>query len=301
MMHYSPARQLKNVRTAEGATAANAADVIVGMKGGAEKHAITSTSSTIRHFDSSAHRPTLNRIGTGSTSIKLRPKTFRGLVHSVLEFGFYVDVEDHDGDVVQKWRRLKMKDGLGTYAVLAKIVEVSVLILIILNVVLVLVATDSQVLANKGFQKFFSSVEYFSFGFFTLEYLARLWTCVENPEIGVLGPVVGRFRWMFNLFPLIDLVALAAYPAEFFSANELGVGKVLRSSRIVRVILLLRIERNAKALSVLANVLRSRRSDLHMSLFILITLFVVSSTMMYYTVWPSRQNRSIKNGGVYLT
>ena len=34
---------------------------------------------------------------------------------------------------------------------------------------------------------------------------------------------------------------------------------------------------------MLVTVLRNRRSDLQMSFFILVTLFTVSSTMMYYT------------------
>ena len=54
---------------------------------------------------------------------------------------------------------------------------------------------------------------------------------------------------MLGVFPLIDLAALAAYPADFFSDAELQVGKVLRSTRVVRVIMLLRIDRNAQAMT----------------------------------------------------
>ena len=69
------------------------------------------------------------------------------------------------------------------------------------------------------------------------------------PQVMASGSFIGRARWMLGVFPLIDLAALAAYPADFFSDAELQVGKVLRSTRVVRVIMLLRIDRNAQAMT----------------------------------------------------
>ena len=179
-----------------GGAAADARDVNLSFKGDntqqqqgrkeqEQKHP-SLTPKHLRRYDSSAHRPSLSMRG-GTKSLKLRPKSLRSAVHSILEYGFYVDVENEDGTVMQKWRRLRSKDGMHYSSMAAKALEVFILFLIIINVILVLAATDVSLLRDKTFQQFFRAVEYFSCAFFTIEYLARLWTCVESPEAGVWG------------------------------------------------------------------------------------------------------------------
>ena len=179
-----------------GGAAADARDVNVSFKGGEtqqqrereeqEQKQPSLSPHPVRRFDSSAHRPSLS-MRNGNQSLKLGPKSLRSAVYSILEFGFYVDVESYDGTVTQKWRRLRKKDGMHYSSMAAKAFEVIILALIIINVILVLAATDVSLLRDDIFRQFFKAVEYFSCFFFTCEYLARLWTCVENPEVGFGG------------------------------------------------------------------------------------------------------------------
>lgn len=217
-------------------------------------------------------------------TLRLQPITFRAKVYAVLEHGLYVRCVDDDGDVTRRRRRLKVKDGNAALVHMARAIEVTVFVLIVLNIIFALAATDSAVERDATFHDAFVIVELVSMVLFGVEYLFRWWACVEKPELAQSGPILGRLRWMLRVLPLIDLVAFAAYPIDFVAKgnSSAGAGKVLRSFRVFRIVLLLRLDRKAKALSILFRVFKAKMADLYMAFFIIITLFVVSSTMMYY-------------------
>ena len=78
------------------------------------------------------------------------------------------------------------------------------------------------------------------------------------------------------VLPIIDLVAFAAYPIDILAKgnSSAGAGKVLRSFRVFRIVLLLRLDRKAKALSILFRVFKAKMADLYMAFFIIVTLFM---------------------------
>lgn len=217
-------------------------------------------------------------------TLRLQPLTFRAKVYAVLEYSVYVRCVQGNGEVFRRRRRLKVKDGNGALVQMARAVEFAVFILIILNIAFVLAATDSAVNRDATFQDAFTVIEMLSMVLFGVEYLFRWWACVEKPDLALSGPILGRIRWMFGILPIIDLVAFAAYPIDILAKgnSSAGAGKVLRSFRIFRIVLLLRLDRKAKALSILFRVFKAKMADLYMAFFIIVTLFIVSSTMMYY-------------------
>ena len=111
---------------------------------------------------------------------------------------------------------------------------------------------------------------------FSLEYLLRLWTCVENPRFA--HPVRGRLRYMTSAMGVIDLAALAPFYLMPFAESDTVVFRLLRIFRLIRV---LKFGRYNASIGLLGRVFRSRREELFLSLVLVITLVVIASTFMY--------------------
>jgi voltage-gated potassium channel len=111
---------------------------------------------------------------------------------------------------------------------------------------------------------------------FTVEYLLRIWTCVEDPRFA--GGIRGRLRYIRSAIGLIDLAALAPfYLAPFADANTV----VFRLLRIFRLMRVLKFGRYHHSVGLLGRVFTSRREELTVSLVLVLTLVVISSTLMY--------------------
>ena len=100
---------------------------------------------------------------------------------------------------------------------------------------------------------------------FGVEYLFRWWACVEKPDLALSGPILGRIRWMFGILPIIDLVAFAAYPIDILAKgnSSAGAGKVLRSFRIFRIVLLLRLDHARRRPSASSSGVQSQDSGIY--------------------------------------
>lgn len=110
---------------------------------------------------------------------------------------------------------------------------------------------------------------------FTLEYLVRLWVCVEDPrERFHHHPVVGRLRYMATPKALIDLVAIL----------PLFLGGILSPDmlRFLRLARLLKLLRYSAALDTLGDVVKAERRVLISAGIVMLVLLVTMSSMMYY-------------------
>lgn len=110
---------------------------------------------------------------------------------------------------------------------------------------------------------------------FTLEYLVRLWVCVEDPrERFHHHPVAGRLRYMATPKALIDLVAIL----------PLFLGGVLSPDmlRFLRLARLLKLLRYSAALDTLGDVVKAERRVLISAGIVMLVLLVTMSSMMYY-------------------
>ncbi len=147
--------------------------------------------------------------------------------------------------------------------------------LIVANVAAAVLVTVDSLRASYG--KAFDYFEIFSVAVFTVEYLLRLWVCVEHPSIRPLGPVKGRVKFALGPFALIDLLAiLPFYLAFFLPAAD------LRVLRIFRLLRLLKLARYSPALATLWRVLIDERRALAAALVIMLGLLTLSAAAMYY-------------------
>lgn len=76
---------------------------------------------------------------------------------------------------------------------------------------------------------------------------------------------------------LIDILAIA--PFYLALAGDLRAIRVLRLFRLFRVI---KVARYSKAVQTLGRVIRAKREELLVAVFVLIVLLVLSSSLMYY-------------------
>lgn len=151
-------------------------------------------------------------------------------------------------------------------------------LLILASVMLAVI--DSEPTVVVGRESLFHAIEY-GFGLlFALEYLARLWTCVEHP-----GPHQSRrwpqlaARWHFMRSPagVFDLLALA--PLVLFGLS--GETYVLRLFRVLRVLRLGRLGKFSAALNLLALAVKARRFELLASAALSLVILLISSTLLY--------------------
>jgi len=125
--------------------------------------------------------------------------------------------------------------------------------------------------------------EAFIYGVFTVEYLMRMWSCMESRELAALGPLQARLKLMKGVMEVVDLVVLIAYYINFIPGfSQLKGLQALRMIRLLRVAALLKMERKASSFGQIVNVLKTKKSELMATLFTAVVLMIMSATTMYY-------------------
>lgn len=118
--------------------------------------------------------------------------------------------------------------------------------------------------------------EALSLAVFALEYLGRLWVCVDDERYR--SPFFGRLRWVFSPLALLDLLVLvpAALPM-------LGLDlRLARTFRLFRLMRGLKLVRYSKSVRTLVAVLVSKRAELLVTLSFALTLLLFASSAMYF-------------------
>lgn len=158
---------------------------------------------------------------------------------------------------------------------LEEYIRMFITLLIILNVLAVMAETVPDLHTNYHTQ--FLLLEIFSVCVFSIEYLLRLWSVVEDPKYA--HPVTGRIRYALSFFALVDLLAILPFYLPMFTSIDLRTLRILRLLRLTR---LLKLGRYSRAMRIFVNIMRNQREQLLMSLLVMLFLLIVSSTMIYY-------------------
>ncbi|MCC6160141.1 MAG: ion transporter [Deltaproteobacteria bacterium] len=156
----------------------------------------------------------------------------------------------------------------------ARIFDAAILSLILLNITAVILETVESVYSVSP--RFFRIFEWVSVLAFTIEYLARLWSCTADPRFAT--PVTGRLRFMFRPMMIVDLVAIV----PFFLASY-GYLRVVRVFRLLRLFRILKVARYSLAVRTMGRVVRAKREELLVAVFVLTMLLVVAAALIYTT------------------
>jgi voltage-gated potassium channel len=152
--------------------------------------------------------------------------------------------------------------------------DVFLITLILLNVVVLVIETVESIYNSNRF--FFHIFNWFSVIVFTIEYLLRLWSIVENSRCR--HPITGRLRFMLSPLGLIDLMAIVPFYLPFLGV-DLRFVRILRIFRLFRIF---RVAKYIKALDIIRRVIRDRKEELLVSLVFVSFLLIISSCVIYY-------------------
>ncbi len=150
-------------------------------------------------------------------------------------------------------------------------VDIFLITLIIVNLLSVVFETVDWFYAD--YRLWFITIEVVSVAIFTVEYLARIWCCVEqDPDKPASSQRIG-----FALTPLalIDLLAIAPFYLAFLVTIDLRVLRVLRLLRIFKM------TRYSSAMTMLLDVFRQEASAFVAGFFILVVLLVLAASGEY--------------------
>ena len=156
---------------------------------------------------------------------------------------------------------------------LSRQVDIFLLILITLNVLAVILETVESLYLK--YQNAFAYFELFSVTIFIVEYLLRLWSCVENVEKNI-GKLKKRIGYALSFSAIIDIMAiLPSLIALIYPTVD------LRFIRALRIIRLLKFSRYSSSINSLLSVLWDQRKSFGTAFFILFIALIIASSGMY--------------------
>jgi voltage-gated potassium channel len=140
----------------------------------------------------------------------------------------------------------------------------------VISAVFETVPTLSRPLTNV-----FAGIEAISLTVFTLEYIVRLWLCVENPRFRGVPAWRARLRYVFTPAAIIDFVAIVP-----FFIVLLG-GADVRTMVLIRLLRLFKLGRYSTGFQSLYEAIRRERQALLASLLVLSSVVLVSASLAY--------------------
>ncbi len=152
--------------------------------------------------------------------------------------------------------------------------DMGILSLIALNVLAVVLQSVPEI--ESRFARPFFVFEAFSVAVFSVEYLARLWSCVEDPEFR--RPILGRIRFALRPMVVIDLLAILPFLVSF-AAFDL---RILRAFRLLRLVRLLKATRYIAAARHFRTVLETKREEMVLTTGLMMVLLVITASVMYF-------------------
>ena len=155
-----------------------------------------------------------------------------------------------------------------------KIFEFVLSATIILNILLIVL--DSVPSIHVPYATVFSGFETFSLIFFTVEYIARVYSIVENPKYA--QPIRGRLKYMRRPIAIVDLLAILPFYFRFMTIDL----RFLRIFRLMALFRMFKIARYLHALTIFHRVLRDRKEQLVLSFIFILFILIVISFIMFY-------------------
>ncbi len=185
----------------------------------------------------------------------------------------FVHPEDRGAVSRRRWRLHEILEVGSTTDRASIIFDTVIVVLIISNVIVFAASTVADLDARYHF--WFETFNVFSVAIFTIEYIARLWVCIDLPPLRHMPPWKARLKFAATPLLIIDLLAIL----PFYLGNLFNVD--LRVLRVLRLIRFLKIARYSPALQILLRVVRSELWGLFGALIIMFSLILLSASLLY--------------------
>jgi voltage-gated potassium channel len=150
-----------------------------------------------------------------------------------------------------------------------------ILTLIVLNVAAVILETVQTLSLRYGRE--LRAFEVVSVTVFSIEYLLRVWACTSDPRYR--RPLRGRLKFVLSPMALVDLAAILPFYVPMVVRIDL---RFIRALRLFRLFRLLKVGRYSDSVRSIGAVLRSKKEELVITVFVVSILLTVSASVMYF-------------------
>ena len=151
--------------------------------------------------------------------------------------------------------------------------DIFIILLISLNILALVLESVDEI--RVQYFEWFYWFEIFSVIVFSIEYLLRIWSCVESRDPRFREALAGRLRFALTPIALVDLCAiLPFYLSVFFSLD-------LRFLRALRLLRIFKLTRYSTAMSSLLKVLRDEAQSFGAAFLILFVIMIIASSGVY--------------------
>lgn len=154
------------------------------------------------------------------------------------------------------------------------------LVLIILNPIAVILESVRPI--HSEYFNAFRAFDIFTVTVFTIEYILRIWSCVEDSRYR--SPVTGRVRYAFTPLAIVDLLAILPFYLAMITVDL----RVLRVLRIFRLLLILKVARYSRTLLTFIRVFMRVRTELLFTLLGTVLILMLSASLMYFAEHDSQ-------------
>jgi len=158
-------------------------------------------------------------------------------------------------------------------SVAAHAFNIALALLIIVNVIAIILETVEPI--RDRFAAGFYWVEHVATTIFGLEYVLRVWTCVDYRGGRFRDPITGRLRYMRSFFAVVDLVAVLPALIRILGAGD------LRILQLVRLLRMLKLTRHSAVFKLLWPVFSEEAHAFAGLVFILFLTLTISGALMY--------------------
>jgi voltage-gated potassium channel len=155
-----------------------------------------------------------------------------------------------------------------------RIFEFFLILIIILNIIVIVIGSIKEV--SDEYAVLLYRFEVFSVIFFTVEYIARIYSIVENARYK--KPIEGRLKYAGTPMAIIDLLAFVPFYLTFLPLDL----RFLRIFRLMGLFRMFKVARYMTALTMFKRVVSDRREQLVLSIIFILFILVIISTIMFY-------------------
>ncbi|MBN7825798.1 ion transporter [Bowmanella dokdonensis] len=152
--------------------------------------------------------------------------------------------------------------------------------LILANVLAVIIESEPSI--GRPHSGWFWRFEIFSVTVFLLEYLARLWCCIEKAEYQGMPAWRARLKYAVTPMALVDLIAILPFLLSLFLTLD------LRYLRLLRVMRLMKLTHYFQGFNVFLSVIQKELKSITGALVVMLVLIVIAASLMY-TLESQRQ------------
>ena len=162
---------------------------------------------------------------------------------------------------------------------LSRVVDIFLIVLILLSVISIVLESVESI--NSIYHTYFFWFEVISISIFTLEYILRMWSCVDNPSNAItkVSNIKLRTRYCLSFSAIIDLFAILPFYCMMFGLFGNADMRFLRAFRLLRIF---KLTRYSGAFDVLTMVFKENLRAFGAAFFILLVIMLLAASGMYY-------------------